>query len=105
MELFRSEGFDTAEGDRILIMGEDADGKTDDILDIVVQLDEVLSTCNSAGGAFAARLLGPLDPEGDEDEEELERNDSSVIIQFSLVGGGFAHRCRFLTGGDAGVGI
>jgi len=105
VELFRAEGFETAEGDRILIMGEDADGKTDDIPDIVVKLEEAFSSCNRVNGAFTARLLGPLEPEDDADEEALERNDSSVIVQFSLVGGRVADRCRFLTGGDAGVGI
>ena len=34
------------EGDRILIMGEVVDGKTDDILDIVVKLDDAFSECN-----------------------------------------------------------
>lgn len=103
---FREDGFDTAEGGRILIMGEDVDGKTDDILEIVVKLDETFSACNRVeGGAFEARLLGPLTAEGDEDEEELEKNDSSVILRFSLKGGGISDQCRFLTGGDAGVAI
>ena len=101
---FREDGFDTAEGDRILIMGEDVDGKTDDILDIVVKLDDMVSACNRVdAGVFEARLLGPLPVE--EDEEELEKNDSSVILRFSLKGGGVGDRCRFLTGGDAGVSI
>lgn len=103
---FREDGFDTAEGDRILIMGEDADGKTDDLLDIVVKLDKTFSACNRAdAGVFKARLLGPLAAEGDEDEEVLEKNDSSVIVQFSIKGGGVSDQCRFLTGGDAGVAI
>ncbi|HEX6958144.1 MAG TPA: metallohydrolase [Ferrovibrio sp.] len=103
---FREDGLDTAEGDRILIMGEDVDGKTDDILGIVVKLDDTFSACNRAdGGVFEARLLGPLAAEGEEDEEELEKNDSSVILRFSLKGGGISDRCRFLTGGDAGVAI
>jgi beta-lactamase superfamily II metal-dependent hydrolase len=103
---FRENAFDTVEGDRILIMGEDVDGKTDDILDIVVKLDDTVSACNRLNaGAFEARLLGPLSAEGEEDEEELEKNDSSVILRFSLKGGGVGDRCRFLTGGDAGVAI
>lgn len=52
------------------------------------------------------RLLGPLPPSDDEEEEEaLSKNGSSVILQFSLAGGGYADKCRFLTGGDAGVAI
>jgi len=103
---FREDGFDTAEGDRILIMGEDVDAKTDDILDIVVTLDDTVSACNRVeAGVFEARLLGPLTAEDQDDEEELKKNDSSVILRFSLKGGGLADKCRFLTGGDAGVAI
>lgn len=101
---FHEDGFDTIEGDRILIMGEDVDGKTDDILDIVVKLDDTFSACNRVeGDVFEARLLGPLPAKDDDDEKELKKNDSSVILRFSLKGGGISDRCRFLTGGDAGV--
>jgi hypothetical protein len=106
VERFREDGFDTDIGDRILIMGEDVDGKTDDILDIVVKLNETVSACNRVeGSAFVARLLAPLPAEGDEDEEELSHNHSSVILRFSLAGGGISDLCRFLTGGDAEVAI
>ena len=103
---FREDGSDTAEGDRILIMGEEVDGKTDDIPDIVVKLDDTMSACNRIeAGVFEARLLGPLTADNGEDEEELKKNDSSVILRFSLKGGGISDQCRFLTGGDAGVAI
>ena len=103
---FREDAFDTAEGDRILIMGEDVDGKTDDILDIVIKIDKTFVACNRVkDGAFEARLLGPLTAEDEEDEKALAKNDSSVILRFSLRGGGVSDRCRFLTGGDASAAI
>jgi|GEM_PF-625703 len=103
---FRENGLETDEGERILIMGEDADGKTDDILDITVKLNETFSECNRTDdGAFEARLLGPLAADDEEDEKELEKNDSSVVLRFSLSGGNVSDQCRFLTGGDAGVEI
>lgn len=103
---FREDGFDTEDGDHILIMGEDVDGKTDDILDVVVRLETVVSACNRIhAGAFEARLLGPLPAEDEDDEEELKKNDSSVILRFSLKGGGVTDQCRFLTGGDAAAAI
>ena len=106
VQLFRDNGFAAAEGDRILIMGEDIDGKTDDILDIVVKLNQTFDACNRLrDNTFEARLLGPLPPENDEDEDTLRHNQSSVILRFSLAGGGIADRCRFLTGGDAEVAI
>jgi len=106
VQLFRDKAFDTAEGDRILILGEDIDGKTDDILDIVVKLNETFCACNRIDAdAFEARLLAPLPPEDDEDEDTLRHNQSSVIVRFALAGGGITDRCRFLTGGDAEVAI
>lgn len=103
---FRDDGFNTAAGDRILIMGEDIDGKTDDILDIVIRLDETVTAANRVkAGVFEARLLAPLPAESDAEEDEMSTNESSVIMQFSIVGGGVADRCRFLTGGDAEVAI
>jgi hypothetical protein len=86
---FRDIGFDTAPGDRILIMGEDIDGKTNDILDIVIKLDESVTAANRVRACvFEPRLLAPLPAESDEDEEELSINESSVILRFSLTGGG-----------------
>lgn len=106
VQLFREQGFATKAGDRILIMGEDIDGKTDDILDIVVKVDETVSACNRVkAGVFEARLLAPLPAADDEEEEELSKNQSSVIMRFSIAGGGFSDRCRFLSGGDAEVAI
>ncbi len=95
------------DGDRILIMGEDVEGKTDDIGGILIRVGDVVQSLNGAySGAFEARLLGPLPPSDDECvEEQLAKNQSSVIIRFSLRGEGVVDQCRFLTGGDAEVAI
>ncbi|KQY97182.1 hypothetical protein ASD45_20980 [Pseudolabrys sp. Root1462] len=106
VKLFREKSFATTEGDRIQIMGEDVDDKTDDILGIVVKLNELVDTCNRVrDGSFEARLLAPLFPIDEDDEDTLRHNQSSVILRFSLRGGGISDRCRFLTGGDAEVAI
>lgn len=105
--LYRANGVVGSEGDRIQIMGEDEGGKTDDILAIVVKAEECVSSLNRvASGAFEARLLAPL-PHADDDELEelLTKNHSSVILRFSIRGGGILDQCRFLTGGDAEVAI
>jgi hypothetical protein len=104
--LFRKEKFGTGIGDRILIMGEDIDGKTDDILDIVIKRNSTITACNRVkAGVFEARLLAPLRPIDDNDEDTLRHNQSSVILRFSVTGGGVTDRGRFLTGGDAEVAI
>lgn len=105
--LYREKGTATAEGDRIQIMGEDEDGKTDDILAIVVKADGVVTKLNRvASGSFEGRLLAPIPQNDDEELDELlGKNHSSVVLRFSIRGGGVLDKCRFLTGGDAEVAI
>ena len=92
------------DGDRILILGEDEGGKTDDLKQIVVAINQGFSAVNGQhDDTMTARLLGPLPKVDDDDEEVLTKNNSSAVIQFSLAGGGVADKCRFLTGGDTEV--
>ena len=104
---FRDSGQAIVDGDRIQIMGEDEDGKTDDILTIVVKTDGLVTSLNSIkSGTFEGRLLAPMPHDEDEELEELlGKNQSSVIIRFSIRGGGILDKCRFLSGGDAEVAI
>ncbi|WPZ07579.1 ComEC/Rec2 family competence protein [Pelagerythrobacter marinus] len=105
--LYRENGVIGGEGNRIQIMGEDEDGKTDDILGIVVKTTEIVAKLNeSRSGAFEGRLLAPLPQGDDEDTEELlAKNRSSVIIRFSIRGDGILDKCCFLSGGDAEVAV
>ena len=105
---FREKGLKgTGDGDRILLLGKDRDGKTDDIVEIVVLQDELITAANrEEDGQFEARLLAPIyiDPEqedADELVELLSKNDSSVILRFSIMADGMTDACRFLSGGDA----
>lgn len=101
---FRDEGAQ-ADGNRILIMGEDIDGKTDDIGDIVIKVDSVFSNiCGSTDDSFEARLLAPLKADDDEEEELITKNDSSVILRVDLKVSKVV-KARYLIGGDAGVAI
>jgi len=105
--LYRDSQAIGVEGNRIQIMGEDVDGKTDDIAGIVAKTESLVTKLNSVGaGAFEARLLAPM-PQGDDEEldEVLAKNRSSVILRFSIRGAGYSDKCRFLTGGDAEVAI
>ena len=87
------------DGDRILILGEDEDGKTDDLQDILVRVDEEFSRINGPhDDSMQARLLAPLPADDVDDEELLSKNNSSTILRFSLKGGGMLDKCRFLTG-------
>lgn len=94
------------DGDRILILGEDEDGKTDDLWAIVICIDAVFSKINGQHDpSMETRLLGPLPKEDDDDDEILSKNNSSTVLRFSLTGGGMPDKGRFLTAGDAEVAI
>ena len=104
---FREVGDSVGDGDRILILGEDDNGKTDDLDVILIRIDKEFCRINGeADPSMTARLLGPL-PKGADDAEEdtLSKNNSSTILRFSLAGGHIRDKCRFLTGGDAEVAI
>lgn len=101
--LFREEG-ELDDGDRILIMGEDADGKTDDILDIVVKTDQRITTvAGKVETNFSGLLLAPLNSDSEEGAEDLSKNESSVIINYSIGTGAVEDAVKFLSGGDAEV--
>jgi hypothetical protein len=101
---FRDEGAQ-GDGNRILIMGEDVDGKTDDIGAIVVKVDSAFSmVAGFFDNSFEARLLAPLKADEDEEEELITKNDSSVILRMDLKVSGVV-KARYLLGGDAGVAI
>lgn len=104
--LFREQGAPDP-GDMILILGEDADGKTDDLEDILVKTGSRFgSVTGEEDGSFSALLLAPLPPSDDEDEEVvLSKNNSSVVVQLTLAASGKADAGVFLFGGDAEVEI
>ena len=106
VKLFR-EGSALEAGNRILVLGEDESGKTDDLQDILIKLDDVFSRINGASDStFKARLLAPTPKDEDEDAEDKKaKNKSSVIIQFALKADGVDDACLYLTGGDAEVSI
>ena len=100
----RESPWQSGDGDRILILGEDEDGKTDDLQNILVRVDEEFSRINGGyDDSMQARLLAPLPAADVDDEDLLSKNNSSTVLRFSLKDGGIEDKCRFLTGGDAGV--
>lgn len=108
VEVNRTKSFaGVEEGDRILVMGEDEGGKTDDLGPILVKVDEGFSTVNMANkaGYFTATLLAPMPKQADAAEEEkLGKNHSSVILNMKIgADARTADGCRFLIAGDAEV--
>lgn len=106
VKMFRDDE-DIENGSRILILSEDADGKTDDLTDILIKTGETIATvCGEADTSFEAILLAPLAISDDEDEEELlSKNNSSVITRFTLAVGSTKNAAEYLFCGDAEVAI
>ena len=94
-------------GNRILVLGEDENGKTNDLGPILVKTDQEFRSIDGLrDNTFSARLLAPMPISEDEDEEELlSKNNSSVVLRFALAAEGNADACCYLTGGDAEVAI
>src|SRR6266496_214590 len=104
VQRFRESRGAVSDGDRILILGEDENGKTDDLYAVLVKVDDTFSRINGQQDATVSiRLLAPSGKRDEDEEEHRAKNRSSTILQISLVGGGIADKCRFLTGGDAEV--
>lgn len=96
----------TSDGNRILIMGEDENGKTEGLSAILIKVDEQITKVNgSVDSSMTAYLLAPRKSDDADEEEILTKNQSSVIIQFSIRSGVRTDACLFLTGGDAEVAI
>ncbi|WP_306168937.1 metallohydrolase [Halomonas sp. MMSF_3323] len=102
----RKQAFIVGEGDRILILGEDVEGKTDDLGSILIKVDERFSRINGKESSyFSGLLLAPLEVKDEESEEDsLAKNRSSTIINFTLAADASTpDGANFVTGGDAEV--
>lgn len=93
------------DGERVIIMGEDIDGKTNDLGQILVKVDEEFSRICGATSRFTARLIAPMPASDDDEDDFLSRNNSSVILGLALHADGYTDASRYLFGGDAEVGI
>lgn len=105
VQVFRDKGW-AASGDRIQILGEDEDGKTDDLGAILVKVRERIRKIDGVvDGTLDALLIAPQPKGSDEDEELRSKNNSSVVVNMSIAKGAQKDACKFLTGGDAEVAI
>lgn len=102
---FRANGY-AYDGDRVKILGEDVDGKTDDLTEILVVGGDVFQTVGGVtDNTFSAHLLAPLLADDEEEAEFLSKNNSSVVINISLGKTNLQNPSYYLLGGDAEVGI
>lgn len=106
VNLFKQAHFKSSikDGDRIQVLGEDRDGKTDELHEILIKTDtEITKICGSTDGTFKAWLIAPLVVDDKEAECLTGKNNSSTIIRFSIKAGINDEAGLFLVGGDAEV--
>jgi hypothetical protein len=100
-------GFTVGDGDRILIMGEDENGKTDNLTPILIRSGEEFTGINGQASIYlTSLLLAPISKQDEETEDKLSKNCSSVIVNFKIKSSEFGSNIsKLLTGGDAEVEI
>lgn len=104
VKLFEDSQTIQAAGDRALIIGEDPDGKTDNLGGIVKKVDESFSRINekSLASKLNVYILGPIEQqENEEDEDYKESNRGSIILQFKVIESGYSN--QIMLTGDANV--
>ncbi len=105
VELYRKSKSISPEGDRIRLIGEDIDGKTDDILGIVYKPGDIINKINEVSiKELTINIYGPLSDDEFEDSEALDKNRSSVILRWGIASHGYSEPTNFiLLAGDASV--
>lgn len=103
----RNKHFHVSDGDRILLLGEDENGKTEDLRAILIRPGEKFSKIRGQYTHFLeALLIAPFPKTDDDTEEVLSKNHSSVILNLKIAASWYeSDGCHFLTGGDAEVAI
>lgn len=92
------------DGDRIQVLGEDRNGKTDELTEILIKTDdEITKICGAVDGTFRAWLIAPLVVDEEEAKCLTGKNNSSTIIRFSIKSESNEKAGLLLVGGDAEV--
>ena len=99
VSLFEENGEIQNDGDKVKIIGIDPEGKTDGLDDIVVEIGNELGI---SANKLQINLLGPIEQQEDEDEDDFfESNRNSIILQISIIEQEYNN--EILITGDAGV--
>ena len=102
VKLFEDTSVIQPEGDRAIIIGKDPDGKTDGLDTILREIGTSFTRINDRN--IAAKLdgfiLGPLDQQKDEPDENFdEKNRQSIILQLNVKESSYIH--KIFMSGDA----
>ncbi|WP_407313662.1 metallohydrolase [Desulfosporosinus sp. SB140] len=104
VKLFEANKSVQSAGNRALIIGKDPNGKTDNIEQIVKDIDTTFTKINGKelSHKVSVKVLGPIpQQEGEKDEDYEKKNRGSVILQISIFEGQYNN--EILVTGDAEV--
>lgn len=91
-------------GDRAIIIGKDPEGKTNNITEIVRDIDDIFSIINNKdlSDKLNILVLGPLPQQEDESDEDFsQKNRGSVILQVNVTEKNYSN--KIILPGDAEV--
>lgn len=95
-----------AEGNRIIILGESEDDKTDHVQDIVYKVGDTIKKLNNKNlsSKISIELLGPIEQqEGEVDDLYIRKNRGSVVLQLNIKEENYIN--QILLTGDAGADV
>ena len=98
IDLYKSKKTIQQEGDRIIIIGEDPDGRTSDLKEIKYDIGNSFSKINEIdiSEKLKGLILSPIDKQDSEDDKSfLDHNRQSIVIQFTIYESDFYSRCRY----------
>jgi hypothetical protein len=87
IELYKSKNTIQQEGDRVIIIGEDPDGRTNGLEAIKYNIGNSFSKINERdlNSTIKGIILSPIDRQDSEDDEVFfDHNRQSVVIQFTI---------------------
>ena len=102
VKLFEDNQYIQPEGERAIIVGKYPDGKTDGIDLITRGIGTAFSKINerNIGTKFEGFILGPLEQQDNEQDEDFdEKNRQSIILQIIVIENQYEH--KILMAGDA----
>lgn len=102
VELFRKEYKIQSEGDRAIIIGQDPEGRTDDLDSITYNIGDTFKKINNINISTKLEgfILSPIEQQEDEDEACFtDKNRQSIVIQFTVIQG--EYRNKLLMAADA----
>ncbi|RXJ79339.1 hypothetical protein [Arcobacter sp. F2176] len=94
------------EGNRIIILGESEDDKTDHVQDIVYKIGDTIKKLNNKdiSSKIEIELLGPIEQQDGEAEDLYKRkNRGSVVLQLNIKEGNYTN--QILLTGDSGADV